>query len=62
MEIKPTSGAIERAEHILHLTLPEIASHDEAMNNLYYKDPNNDTTRLPSIAAAIYILREAKRL
>lgn len=50
---------VERAERVLHLTLPEIGSHDEAVNHLYYVDPNNDLTRLHSIAAAVYILRES---
>lgn len=53
---------VERAERILHLTLPEIGSHDEAVDHLHYVDPNNDATRLHSIAAALYILREVRKL
>lgn len=57
--MKPTANAVERAQRILHTLLPEITSHDHAMDNLFYVDPNNDSTRLPSIAAALFILKEA---
>lgn len=57
-----SSSQVERAERILHLTLPEISGPDNALDNLCYVDPNNAATRLHSIAAALYVLREAQRL
>jgi hypothetical protein len=57
-----TERQIARAEAILWAVLPPMLNHDQAVNNLYYVDPNNDTTRLLSIAAAVYILRQARVL
>jgi len=60
-QFAPLPGQVQRAYRILHETLPVISSHDEAVNHLYYVDSNNDLTRLHSIAAALYILREAEK-
>jgi hypothetical protein len=51
---------MRRAELILRTCLPEIRNHDHAIQNLYFVDPNNDTTRLHSIAAALYIIAEER--
>jgi len=47
----------ERARRILDECLPRIKDEDQAIDNLYYVDPNaNDTVRRWSIASALYVL------
>lgn len=56
----PSEAAIERAHHLITQLLPTITSHDMAMDHLYYLTPDaTPASRLWSIAAALYILREA---
>lgn len=46
----------DRARRLLDWLLPKYHNRDRAMDNLYFIDPDNDATRLPSIAAALWIL------
>ena len=53
----PSETVRERAEYLLRRLLPQIQSHDQAMDNLFYVNPDaSPEIRLWSIAAALYVL------
>ena len=58
--IKPALNSIERARRLLFMCLPQILSHDNAMDHLWYANPTSGDARAWSIAAALYILNEAQ--
>lgn len=47
---------LARAQSLLERLLPRITDRDQAISCLYFVDPDNDATRLPSIAAAIWVI------
>lgn len=55
-----TDEQVDRARHIIELTLPALTTRDAVMDRLYYVNCNNDETRLPSIAAALAVLDSRK--
>lgn len=56
----PSPIAIQRANELLVRLLPSIQSHDDALNHLFYVTPDaTPELRAWSLAAALYILREA---
>ena len=50
-----------RAQYLLRTLLRDFKSRDEAMQHLYYIDPDNESTRLLSIAAAVHLLYKEGR-
>lgn len=54
-----TAEQIARAEELLMRLLPKFLTRDEVLNNLWFIDPDNDMTRLPSIAAAVHVIRHS---
>jgi hypothetical protein len=50
-----------RAQYLLMRLLRDFKSRDEAIQHLYYIDPDNESTRLLSIAAAVHLLYKEGR-
>jgi hypothetical protein len=50
-----------RATRLLRQLLPAIGTRDQAIENLFYRTPDaNESVRLWSIAAAVFILSQPK--